>query len=213
MNKPYSPTDDFQSFVERRSARFTPSCRPAAEEEERLVTRAVERAKEGDTSALHYLYVRYADDVYGYIKSIVRDPHDAEDVAQTVFAKLMTAIRRYERRSTPFPAWLLRVARNAALDHIRARRQVPCGDIHVTADNGEETAHERGLALKEALELLPADQRKVLVLRHVAGLTPAQIADLLGKSEDSIHGLHHRGRRALRTTLLDLEAAPAVQSA
>jgi RNA polymerase sigma-70 factor, ECF subfamily len=213
MTLPHSCSEDFRSFASERPARFGRTGPAPAHEDERLVVRAVERAKEGDTSALHYIYARYADDVYAYVKSIVMDPHDAEDVAQSVFAKLITAINKYERRSSPFPAWLMRVARNAALDHLRARRVLPCGDIHASEERDEEPAHERGLALKQALELLPAEQREVLVLRHIAGLTPAQIADLLGKSEGSIHGLHHRGRRALRSTLRDLEAAPLVRSA
>jgi RNA polymerase sigma factor (sigma-70 family) len=70
-------------------------------------------------SALHFLYVRYADDVRGYVESIVRDRHEAEDITQDVFAKLISAIARYERREGSFAAWILRVARTAALDHLR----------------------------------------------------------------------------------------------
>src|SRR6266542_5398541 len=74
----------------------------------RIVLRAVARAKTGDREALRYLYVRYADNVYGYVLSIVRDQHDAEDVTQHVFGKLMTAIVKYEPRGVPFSAWILR---------------------------------------------------------------------------------------------------------
>ena len=61
----------------------------------------------------------------------------------------------------------------------------------------------------QALAALPEDQRTVVVLRHVVGLTPGEIAERLGKSENSIHGLHHRGRRALQSQLRQLECAPA----
>jgi len=193
--------------------RFLAGRASGGDEDDRLVMRAVERAKRGDRSAVHFIYVRYADDVYAYVKSIVRDPHDAEDIAQGVFAKLMTGIRKYERRRSPFVAWLLRVARNAALDHIRANRTLPCAEVHADDGAGEQPAHERSSALTEALELLPHEQREVLVLRHLVGLSPGQIADLLGKTEGSIHGLHHRGRRALRQALRDLDAAPVVLSA
>ena len=108
---------------------------------------AIARVKEGDISALHFLYVRYADDVCGFVQSIVRDSYEAEDITQNVFAKLPTAIRKYE-------------------------------------------------------------QREVLVLRHIAGLSPCEIAELLDKSEGSIHGLHHRGRAALQSALRELGAAP-----
>jgi RNA polymerase sigma-70 factor (ECF subfamily) len=175
-----------------------------------LLEQAIESAKAGDTSALQYLYVRFADDVYGYVRSIVRDPHEAEDITQNVFAKLMTAIKRYEARDVPFAAWILRVARNAALDHIRARRQIPFEEVR-TDDNGyEPIGFERSQALRDALGRLPEDQRDVLVLRHLAGLTPHEIGKRLGKTDASIHGLHHRGRAALQQALLDLEAGPVV---
>jgi RNA polymerase sigma-70 factor (ECF subfamily) len=90
---------------------------------------AIESAKAGDVSALQYLYIRFADDVYGYVHGIVRDSHEAEDITQNVFAKLMKAIARYQPRDVPFAAWILRVARNAALDHIRALRNLEAGPV------------------------------------------------------------------------------------
>jgi RNA polymerase sigma-70 factor, ECF subfamily len=173
-----------------------------------LVYEAVARAKEGDMSALQFLYVRFADDVCSYVRSIVRDPHAAEDITQVVFTKLMKAIQRYERRDVPFAAWIIRVARNVALDHIRASRQIPLAEVRTSDEGGEQVGFERALSIREALERLPDEQREVLVLRHIAGLSPGEIADRLGKSEASIHGLHHRGRGALRTALRELEAAP-----
>ena len=173
-----------------------------------LVTRAIARAKAGDRDALRFLYVRHADDVYGYVNSIVRDQHDAEDITQSVFAKLMTSIGRYEQRDVPFAAWILRVARNAALDHLRAKRLVPCAEVRGADEAHDQVGHERSECLKAALEGLPDDQREVLVLRHIAGLSPAEIAARLDKTEGSIHGLHHRGRGALQAALLDLGAAP-----
>jgi RNA polymerase sigma-70 factor (ECF subfamily) len=175
--------------------------------------RAIASAKKGDTSALHFLYVQYADNVYGYVKSIVRDHHAAEDITQNVFAKLMTAILKYEPRDVPFTAWILRVARNAALDYARARRQLPCAEVRMTDDGHEHTGFEKSQCLKQALELLPGEQREVLILRHVAGLSPREIGELLGKTEGAIHGLHHRGRGALKTALRELEAAPVTASA
>jgi RNA polymerase sigma-70 factor (ECF subfamily) len=172
------------------------------------VMRAVGRAKAGDIDALHYLYVRYADSVQGYVRSIVGDHHEAEDVTQNVFAKLMTAIRKYEQRNVPFSAWILRVARNAALDHLRARRLIPCEEVRTSEEGHEEAGYDRIQSLRQALEQLPNEQREVLVLRHIAGLSPGEIATRLDKSEGSIHGLHHRGRGALREALEDQDSAP-----
>jgi RNA polymerase sigma-70 factor (ECF subfamily) len=162
--------------------------------------------------ALHFLYARYADDVLRFVRSLVHDHHEAEDITQNVFVKLITAIRKYEPREVPFAAWILRVARNVALDHLRARRMTPCEDVRVSADDGRQISHERGRDLREALERLPEEQREVLILRHIVGLSPIEIAQVLGKTESSIHGLHHRGRLTLKSVLLELDAAPVVAS-
>jgi len=176
----------------------------------RVVTRAIEAAKRGDSEAFAYLYARYADNIYGYVRSIVKDHHEAEDVTQHVFAKLLRVIVKYEEREVPFLAWMLRVARNVAVDHIRQQRLVPVEEVRV-ADSSIADAPGKGCVkdLRDALAALPAAQREVLVLRHFAGLSPAEIAIRVGKSECSIHGLHHRGRRALAAELTARGAAPA----
>jgi RNA polymerase sigma-70 factor, ECF subfamily len=173
-----------------------------------LLTRAIARAKQGDISALHFLYVRFADDVCGYVRSIVQDSHEAEDITQNVFAKLMTSIQKYEPREVPFAAWILRVSRNAALDHLRARRQIPFEEVRIDDDGHEQVGFERSQCLRDALSALPPDQREVLVLRHVAGFSPGEIALQLGKTEASVHGLHHRGRGALQQALREIDAGP-----
>jgi RNA polymerase sigma-70 factor (ECF subfamily) len=178
-----------------------------------LVQQAVRRAKEGDREALHFLYVRYAQDLNRYVIGFVRDPHEADDIVQNVFAKLITGIGKYEQRDVPFTAWIMRVARNAAFDHIRARRAIPTEDVRVAEDDTAghvQVNVERGQDLRQALEELPEDQREVLVLRHVVGLSPEEIADTLGRTESSIHGLHHRGRRRLKSSLRHLDAQPMV---
>lgn len=180
------------------------------ESDGRLVQEAVAHAKAGDPEGLHFLYLRYAPDVQRYVNSVVHDLHEAEDITQNVFAKLIKTIGKYEQRDVPFTAWILRVARNAALDHMRARRAIPTEDVRI-ADTGQaQVSIDRGQALRAALEELPEDQREVLVLRHIVGLSPIEIATALDKTESSVHGLHHRGRRTLQTSLAELGAAPVV---
>jgi RNA polymerase sigma-70 factor, ECF subfamily len=178
-----------------------------------LVPGAIAAAKAGEASGLHFLYVHYADDVYAYVNSIVRDSYEAEDITQNVFAKLTTAIHKYEPREVPFVAWVLRVARNMTLDHLRARRQIPFEEVRTDDEGHEQLGFERSQALRDALLRLPPDQREVLVLRHLVGLSPSEIADRLGKTEGSVHGLHHRGRGALQQALRELEASPVIAAA
>lgn len=182
------------------------------EESNRAVLAAVLRAKEGDREALRYLYVHYADHVYGYVLSIVRDEFEAEDVTQHLFAKLMTKLEKYEPREVPFSAWIIRVARNVAVDHMRQRRAIPCEEVReLQVHTGDdESSRHRAIDLRLALDTLPEDQRQVVVMRHLIGLSPGEIAGKLGRTEPSIHGLHHRGRGALRSVLTEMECGPTI---
>jgi RNA polymerase sigma-70 factor (ECF subfamily) len=174
-----------------------------------VVQLAVKRAKEGDREALQFLYVRYARNIHSYVRSILGDEHDAEDVTQVVFLKLMTVLERYEQRSVPFFGWLLRLAHNTAIDHIRSRRAVPVEEVRGADERVETDGAELTLTVSAALEALPSQQRDVVFMRHVVGLTPGEIAGRLGRTESSIHGLHHRGRRAMREELLRMHAGPS----
>jgi RNA polymerase sigma-70 factor, ECF subfamily len=181
-------------------------------ETQRKIRLAVARAKEGDQEALRFLYVTYVHNIYGYVRSIVRDDHEAEDVTQHVFAKLMTAIVKYDDRGVPFFAWLLRMARNVAIDQLRANRLTPTENV-IDPDTSAHSDLDQAETMRSALATLPDEQRQVVILRHVVGLTPGEIADRMGRSEGSIHGLHHRGRRALQRELERLDSTPHIRRA
>ena len=177
----------------------------------RRVSLAVSRAKMGDREALRDLYVIYAGNVYGYVRSILHDDHEAEDVTQQVFTKLITHLDRYDECGAPFFSWLARMAHNVAIDHLRRDRLVPTECV-LDHNVGWGLDRDPGGTVQDALATLPADQREVVFLRHIVGLTPGEIADHLGKTESSVHGLHHRGRRALQRELADRGSMPAARS-
>src|SRR5579871_2029146 len=181
---------------------------PAAMRQTRL---AVARAKEGDDEAFRFLYLRFSHNVYGYVRSIVRDDHDAEDVTQLVFAKLMTSLVKYDDRGIPFFAWLLRLARNVAIDLLRSNRITPYEEV-LNPDEEHPSDFDDALTVRAVLSKLPDDQRVVVILRHVVGLSPGEIADRMGRTEGSIHGLHHRGRRALQHELGDCSLLPSTRA-
>src|SRR5215211_4066408 len=194
--------DGRDRFRRRRSLDRSPAA-------EQLVLSAVAGACAGDADALRFLYLTYADNVYGYVCSIVRDEHEAEDVTQHIFTKLLTALGRYEPRVVPFSAWILRVAHNAAIDHMRARRPVPCEEVRSTELEYDASGRERFADLQLALDALPPEQRDVIMLRFLVGLSPREIAERLGRSEDAVHGLQHRGRRRLRREMQRIQSEPA----
>ncbi|HEX8101242.1 MAG TPA: sigma-70 family RNA polymerase sigma factor [Solirubrobacteraceae bacterium] len=178
---------------------------------EHLTDSAVERARAGDQDAVRYLYLRYADNVYGYVCSMVRDEHEAEDVTQQIFAKVLCSLRRYQRREVPFSAWVLRIAHNTAIDAMRARRATPVAEVRGPAVAFDDIGRERRSDLRDALATLPDEQRDVLVLRFLCGLSPDEAADYLGRTVDAVHGLQHRARCALRVELVRTEAAPTAR--
>jgi RNA polymerase sigma-70 factor (ECF subfamily) len=187
----------------------------AAEQNDRdpAIVDAVALAKAGDMDAMRFLYLRYKNSVYGYVLSITRDEHEAEDVTQHVFMKLMSVIAKYEPRQVPFTAWIIRVARNVAVDHMRQRRPTPVEEVFAPSREVDDARNDRRRDLEQALETLPHDQRNVVVLRHLVGLSPAEIGARMGRTEASIHGLHHRARRALRDELDRLECGPTTRAA
>lgn len=179
------------------------------------VARAVARAKQGDRAAMRFLYQRYSDNVYGYARSIVQNEEDAEDVVQQVFTRVLTAIESYEEQpSVPFSGWVLRITHNLAIDHVRRRRYaLDEARAPVAEKVSQFERNQLRRVLCEALAELPAVQREIVMLRHLGGFSPREIAERLGRSEDSVHGLHHRGRRTLQTALTRAGAAPSTMAA
>jgi RNA polymerase sigma-70 factor, ECF subfamily len=202
--------DGLQGRATGRFRRRTGTVAPAGEP---LVRAAIDRARDGDEDALRFLYLSYADSVFTYVCSIVKDEHAAEDITQNVFSRLSLRLQRYRATEAPFGTWITRVAHNTAIDHLRAQRIAPCEQPRQPEVPREDVAAERLEALREALRALPDVQREVLVLRFVLGMPAHEIGERLGRTEPAVHALQHKGRRRLREELTRLEAAPTVRAA
>ena len=87
------------------------------------VRRLVALAKQGDGRAFEELYLLYVDRVYNYLHLSVGNRHDAEDLTNQTFIKMLESIDRFVWRQAPFSAWLFRIAHNLAMDHFRAGRR------------------------------------------------------------------------------------------
>ena len=128
---------------------------------------------------------------------VVHDAGAAEDIAQEAFLAAIRSLDRFDRRR-PFGPWLHRIVVNRAIDHARARairREVAVAEpVDVRAD--EEPARLDGVVA--ALAALPLDQRAVVVLRHLLGYTPGEIAALLDLPRGTVNSRLRRGLDALR---------------
>ena len=159
----------------------------------------VERAKAGRLDAVDALYREHADRIYGYLAASVGNRQDAEDLTIQTFVRMMESLDRFEARAAPFAAWLHRIARNLAIDHFRAsararERAARAGPREGRVASAEEqalTVLERQ-GVRAQIASLPLPQREVLTLKFVCGLSNAETAVVLEKSEGAVKALQHR---------------------
>ena len=112
--------------------------------------------------------------------------------------------------AVPFAAWIIRVAHNVGVDHMRHAARHPLrGGARVPTTEATTSPQNRSTSCRRRSPRCPDEQREVVVLRHVVGLTPGEIANCIGPDRDSMHGLHHRGRGALQAELSSRESAPS----
>ena len=167
------------------------------------VRELVARAQRGERSALEELYVRHVDRVYAYLAATVGNRHDAEDLTVQTFVRVMESIGRFEQRSTPFEAWLFRIARNLAIDHFRVRgryepAEAPPVDEPQPSAEEQVLARVRSRSLLEHVRTLPHPQRQVLGLKYVLSLSNAEVAAALQKTEGAVKALQHRALATLQ---------------
>jgi RNA polymerase sigma-70 factor, ECF subfamily len=172
------------------------------------VRRLVERAQGGDRAALEELYLLHFDRIYSYLHMSVGNRHDAEDLTNQTFVKMLESIGRFEWRKVPISAWLFRIAHNLAMDHFRAsKRWQPEEDVPEPEDSAESSAEEEALqsigrrSMLEMIENLSPDQQQVLTLKFVFNFGNAEVATILGKSEGAIKSLQHRALATLQRRL------------
>ncbi len=183
----------------------------------------VDRARKGDHAAFRVLVERYQDRVYGLARRILRDPEQARDAVQEGFLKAYAGLARFEGRSG-FYTWLYRTVFNQCIDMKRRDRSSRheewddeiARDVAPGADAaplplGTEladpaNAYHRGQlreALAAAIESLPDDARRTLVMREVDGLSYEEIAQALHIPKGTVMSRLHYARKRVRDTLIE----------
>jgi RNA polymerase sigma-70 factor, ECF subfamily len=173
-----------------------------ATDDDALAARAVE-----DREAFAELYVRHRDMVIGYLRARTRADDDALELTAVTFERALVAIHRYRPRGAGFRAWLLRIARNAAIDEGRRRNRTANGlDGHLAIDAAprpDEMAEvmDEQRRLRLAIAALPEPQGDALGLRFGAGLTAREIGAVIDKGESATQKLIERAIDRLREVL------------
>jgi RNA polymerase sigma-70 factor (ECF subfamily) len=158
----------------------------------------VRAAQRGDAGALERLYRAHWEMAHRAAYLVVHDAAAAEDIAQEAFLAAVRALDRFDRRR-PFAPWLHRIVVNRAIDHARARALRR--EIELTEPPDAPAPEGELDSVVDALAALPADQRAVVVLRHLLGYTPGDIAKLLGLPRGTVNSRLRRGLDAMRARM------------
>ena len=177
------------------------------EQESALVTRATQR----DHDAFSQLYMLYFDRIYRYVRLKLGNAVDAEDITSAVFFNAWRTIHNFSpQRESSFAAWLFRLAHNAVVDRFRSMRDIISLDATDqrpslrTTFPGPEAQVEHKMTISEltaALGLLTEEQREVVLLRFVEGLSAREVGDIMGKHEGAVRGMQFRAIEALRRAM------------
>lgn len=176
-------------------------------------------AQRGDLDAFNTLVLRYQNIVYSVAYRIMGDPQSADDAAQEAF---IIAFRRLSTfRGGNFRSWLLRIATNQCYDELRRLKRRPATPLEELpnaesddgpvlpddADTPEEVAQQNELrhAIAQCIQALGDDQRLVMMLSDVDGLSYQEIADSLGANLGTIKSRLSRARAAVRDCLQAVE--------
>ncbi len=173
-------------------------------------------ARKGDARAFNQLVILYQGLAYNVAYRILHDPDAAADATQDAFLSAFRAMGRF--RGGSFKSWLLRIVTNACYDQLRVKQRRPTSSLDnlpVEADHTyylEDTSElpdefverqELNRVIQAGIGELPADQRMVLVLSDVQGLSYQEVAEVLGISLGTVKSRLSRGRAKVRDFLLE----------
>jgi RNA polymerase sigma-70 factor (ECF subfamily) len=173
----------------------------------------------GDATAYRGLVERYQGRVYGLVYGMVRNPEDARDLTQDAFVKAYRNLHTF-REDARFYTWIYRIAMNLAIDFVRRRGKGPVAgfeeDVAVRDATGAASEAHHGdnprralerkrlyAAILAALDRLPEDQKQVILLRELEGLSYKEIAAILDIAEGTVMSRLFYARKKLQTLLAD----------
>jgi len=182
---------------------------PRSNDDTELVLRAIQK----DEEAFSELYERHVVRVYRHIYYMVGNASEAEDLTSQTFLKAWEAIERYQVRGAPFVSWLLRIAHNLGVSHLRSKRessQLHDGIMDEKLRRDPEWSYQQNAEeelVREAILRLRDEQRQVIILRFIEDLDYREVSEIIGKSVAAIRVIQHRALNALRKQMKLLDPA------
>lgn len=177
---------------------------------------AVARAKTGDQDAFEQLVLDNQNKIYSLTFRMVNDREEAADLAQEAFVKAWQGLSSFQGESS-FSTWVYRLATNVCIDYLRREKRKRQVESEISLDDeqagwaepadwSQDPQHrleqsEMGRALERGLQALPEQQRQILVLRELSGLSYQEIAEKLQLDLGTVKSRIARARLALRKNL------------
>ena len=177
------------------------------QDEESLIRQAQHRNPE----AFAQLYEENFDKIYRYITLKIGNAIEAEDMTQQVFLNALQSISSFKWKGVPFSAWLFRIAHNQVVDYLRKKTKqatVSLNESLVSHNDDPQLITEQRLDIEQLIlvtKQLTEAQREVISLRFAGGLSIAQVAEVMGKSQGAVKALQHSAIVALRKELVVTE--------
>ena len=174
----------------------------ATESDERLLIEAAQK----DPSRFAELYEHNFHRVYAYVARRVRDRAETQDLTAQVFHQALANLAKFKWRGSPFAAWLYRIASNAIADRARQKVRESVEQPNLSSEGSTATdleEVERRARLFSAVDKLPEDQRRVIVMRFADEKSIREIAGELGRSEGAVKQLQFRALENLRNRLIE----------
>ena len=175
---------------------------------------------EGNSDALSTLVLRYKNKLYTSIYLLVKDKYLAEDMFQDVFIRVIDKLQKgHYTEEGKFLPWIMRIAHNMCLDHFRKTKRLPViktsddVDIFEMLNFSVKSVEEKMIAgesqdrVRKMLDMLPEDQREIIIMRHYADLTFKEIAALKDISINTALGRMRYGLINLRKTMVEKQIA------
>ena len=172
----------------------------ATESDERLLIEAAQN----DPSRFAELYEQNFHRVYAYVARRVRDRVEIQDLTAQVFHKALANLGKFKWRGSPFAAWLYRIAANSIADRAKQKMRESTDQPTPSSESSTATdleAVERRARLFSAVDKLPEDQRRVIVMRFADEKSIREIAEELARSEGAVKQLQFRALENLRNRL------------
>lgn len=178
----------------------------------------VERALRGDDAAFEEIVNRHSRLVYNIALRSAVTPEDASDITQDAFLKAWRSLSSF-RGECALSTWLCRITMNCACDHARAAGRHRAVPLQVSDEDGDEfelpvtdtaaipeeeiTRREEIAAVRAAIDSLPEEQRQIVTMRDITGLSYAEIAEILGLEMGTVKSRINRARNAVKNFLTE----------